>query len=125
MSIEIRDEREDGRYTAYADGREVGHATWVRVRDTVALPHTEVDSAQAGKGIGSLLARRVFDDARVEHLTILPMCPFMKRWVELHPDYRDVARPALPGEVACFESMVRASRTMDLLHDGGSRPASS
>ena len=45
MNIEIRDEREEGRYTAYLDGVRLGHATWVKVHDTVVLPHVEVDRA--------------------------------------------------------------------------------
>lgn len=116
MNIEIRDERDEaGRYTAYLDGRRLGHATWVKVHDTVVLPHTEVDRAWEGRGIGSLLARRAFDDARVDGLTVLPFCPFMKRWADLHPDYRDVVRPPRAGELPSIDSAVHAARTLELL----------
>jgi predicted GNAT family acetyltransferase len=115
MNIEIRDEREDGRYTAYLDGARLGHATWVKVHDTVVLPHTEVDPAWEGRGIGSLLARRAFEDARADGLTVLPFCPFMKRWAELHPDYQDVVRAPRPGEMPSIDSALHAARTLESL----------
>jgi predicted GNAT family acetyltransferase len=114
-NLEIRDEREAGRYTAYLDGRRLGHATWVKVHDTVVLPHTEVEKEWEGRGIGSLLARRAFEDARADKLTVLPLCPYMKRWAELHPDYRDVVRTPRPGELPSIESAVHAARTLELL----------
>ena len=116
MTIEIRDEREErGRYAAYLDGQRLGLATWVKVHDTVVLPHTEVEPEWEGRGVGSLLARRAFDDARADGLTVLPFCPFMKRWAELHPDYRDVVRTPRPGELPSIESAVHAAQTLELL----------
>jgi predicted GNAT family acetyltransferase len=114
MTIEIRDEREQGgRYAAYQDGQLLGHATWVKVHDTVVLPHTEVEPAWEGHGIGSLLARRAFDDARADDLSVLPFCPFMKRWAELHPDYHDIVRTPRPGELPSIESAVHAAHTLE------------
>lgn len=115
MNIEIRDEREEGRYAAYLDGRLLGHATWVKVHDTVVLPHTEVEPEWEGRGIGSLLARRAFDDARADGLRVLPFCPFMKRWAELHPDYQDIIRGVRASELPSIESAVHAARTLELL----------
>lgn len=116
MTIEIRDEREEaGRYAAYLDGQRLGLATWVKVHDTVVLPHTEVEPKWEGHGIGSLLARQAFDDARADGLAVLPFCPFMKRWAELHPDYQDVVRALRPGELPSVESAVHAAQTLELL----------
>jgi predicted GNAT family acetyltransferase len=115
MNIEIRDEREEGRYTAYLNGARLGHATWVKVHDTVVLPHAEVERAWENQGIGSMLARRAFEDARADGLTVLPLCPFMKRWADLHPDYRDIVRSPRPGEMAGVNDAVHAARTLELL----------
>lgn len=124
MGIDIVDEREDGHYAAYLNGRRVGFATWVKVKETVILPHAEVDPSMRGQGIGSLLARRVFDDARAEHLLVLPRCPFMKRWADLHPDYRDIVRSPKPGEMVALDRAAQAVRTMESLHDlAGPQPA--
>ncbi|HXR71532.1 GNAT family N-acetyltransferase [Actinocrinis sp.] len=113
MSIEIRDEREEGRYGAYLDGRRIGYATWVKVHDTVVLPHAEVDSAWERQGIGSMLARRAFEDAKADGLTVLPLCPFMRRWADLHPLFRDIVRAPRPGEMPAVNDAVHAARTLE------------
>jgi predicted GNAT family acetyltransferase len=113
----IADEREsDQRYAAYVEGRQVGHASAILVRQTVLLPHVEVDPAMHDLGIGSLLVRRVLDDARAEGHTVLALCPFARRWADLHPAYRDVVRRPRAGELAAVNSLLAADRTMRLLH---------
>lgn len=116
-SIEIRDERgEHSRYSAYIDGRRIGFASCIQVRDTVLLPYVEVDVERRDLGIGSLLVRRVMDDARDEGNSVLPMCPFARRWADLHPKYLDVARRPKAGELGAVNALVAADRTMRALH---------
>jgi GNAT superfamily N-acetyltransferase len=87
----------------------------VKVHDTVVLPHAEVAPAWERQGIGSMLARRAFEDARVDGLTVLPLCPFMKRWAELHPAFRDIVRTPRPGEMPAVNDAVHAARTLEAL----------
>lgn len=119
-TIEIKDEREEhARYAAYIDGVRVGFASAVEVRkrDTILVPHVEVDPDRRDLGIGSLLVRRVMDDARAEGNTVVPACPFARRWADLHPDYEDVARRPKTGELGSVNSLLEADRTMRLLHE--------
>lgn len=116
-SMEIRDERADhSRYSAYVDGQRIGFASWIQVRDTVLLPHVEVDEDRRDLGIGSMLVRRAMDDARAEGRSVLPLCPFTRRWVDLHPAYLDVARRPKAGEIGAVRSLLEADRTMRVLH---------
>lgn len=113
----VRDEREhENRYTAYLDGRRVGQATAILVRDTILIPHIEVNPDLRDLGIGSLLMRRAFEDARAQGHTVLSLCPFARRWADLHPGYRDVARHPKAGELAAVGALVAAEHTMRLLH---------
>ncbi len=50
------------------------------------LVHTEVPEALSGRGIGGELVRAATAHARDEHLTIVPWCPFARRWLLDHPD---------------------------------------
>jgi hypothetical protein len=121
-TMEIRDEREDhSRYSAYVDGLRIGFISCIQVRDTVLLPHVEVDKERRDLGIGSMLVRRAMDDARAEDCTVLPLCPFTRRWVELHPAYLDVARRPKAGELGAVNSLLAADRTMRLLHHDESK----
>ena len=116
-TIEIKDERaERSRYAVYLDGERIGFASCVQVHDTVLLPYVEVDPDRRDLGLGSMLVRRVLDDAREEGNTVIPLCPFARRWVDLHPDYALVARKPKPGELGAMNSLVEADRTMRLLH---------
>jgi hypothetical protein len=114
----IEDEREtNAGYTAYLDGRVVGRASWVLVREqTVLLPHVEVDAAVHDLGIGSLLVRHAIEDARAEGHTALALCPYVRRWAQLHPAYSDVVRKPAPGELAAISALLAVERTLRKLH---------
>ena len=54
------------------------------------LTHTEVPFQFSGQGIGSRLARGVFDDARAKGIKLVLQCPFMCAWFARHTEYADV-----------------------------------
>ena len=53
--------------------------------------HTEVPTELEGKGIGSFLAKHVLDYAREQHLMVMPLCPFIKSYIDRHPEYADIS----------------------------------
>jgi predicted GNAT family acetyltransferase len=57
---------------------------------TLDLAHTVVDPALRGRGIAKALAREAFAYARRENLKVVPTCPFIQRWLEQHPEERDL-----------------------------------
>lgn len=77
-------------YEAYLDGSKVGHLTYARHGDVLTVSHTEVDEDAEGEGIGSALARAVLDDAREAGRQVDVQCPFVKSWIDRHPDYADL-----------------------------------
>ena len=56
----------------------------------VVLTHTEVPYQYSGRGIGSRLAKGVFDILRKTGRKAVVKCPFMGAWISRHPDYNDV-----------------------------------
>lgn len=126
MTLEIKAEEDRERYTVYLDGRPVGWAQWILVRDTVLVPYVRVEPEDHDKGIGSLLMRRILDDARAEGRTVLALCPFARRWTQLHPAYRGVARQPRWGERSAVRALLLAATTRRQLdgfsgHSGASR----
>ncbi|TYK48396.1 GNAT family N-acetyltransferase [Actinomadura decatromicini] len=94
MSTEITDNAERKRYEIRLDGELAGFADYEPAEnDILVLTHTEVDPAFEGKGVGGTLARGVLDDLRAQNRTVIPLCPFIKGWIQRHPDYRDVVAP--------------------------------
>jgi predicted GNAT family acetyltransferase len=90
MSTEITDNAGKNRYEIRVDGDLAGFVDYEREEGSVVLVHTEVDSAFEGKGVGSALARGTLDDIRGKGGTVVPVCPFIKKWIEKHPDYQDL-----------------------------------
>lgn len=90
MATEISDNAAENRYEIRLDGDLAGFVVYERQGDKVVLVHTEVDPAFEGKGVGGALARGVLDDLRAENLSVVPLCPFIKGWIDRHPDYADL-----------------------------------
>lgn len=90
MSTEISDNAEQSRYEIRLDGDLAGFAEYERGEGALVFTHTEVDSAFEGKGLGSALARGALDDVRSKGLSVVPLCPFIKKWIHRNPDYHDL-----------------------------------
>ena len=85
---------EESRYDAHLDGELAGVAVYVlHGEDAIVFTHTEVDDRFEGKGVGSALARFALDDVRRDGARhVVPRCPFIKGWIDKHPDYADLVR---------------------------------
>ncbi|MEV5319403.1 GNAT family N-acetyltransferase [Streptomyces sp. NPDC052687] len=96
--IEIRDDRAAGRLEALAEGEVVGHIEYfVLAAPAHALVpvHTIVEPAHEGKGIAGSLARELYTLAAREDVPVAPLCPYVVKWAERHPDEAPAADPEL------------------------------
>jgi len=53
----------------------------------LSLVHTEVPAALQGRGVGSALVEKVLHQAEERHLTVIPLCPFVARYLHRHPEW--------------------------------------
>ncbi|SDX78554.1 hypothetical protein SAMN05660209_01231 [Geodermatophilus africanus] len=90
MELTVTDVPEAGRYEARAADRVLGLAAYRRHGDRVVFTHTEVDPDAGGSGVGSTLVRGALDDVRAHGRRVVPRCPFVRAWIERHPDYADL-----------------------------------
>jgi uncharacterized protein len=58
----------------------------------IAFMHTEVPPQLGGKGIGSKLIKGALDQVRADGLKVIAQCPFVKAYMEKHPDYADLLK---------------------------------
>ncbi|MBL7974857.1 MAG: N-acetyltransferase [Candidatus Kapabacteria bacterium] len=56
------------------------------------IDHTFVDSSLKGQGIGRKLLDNLIEYARVNHLKIIPLCPFAKSVFDKDETIRDVLK---------------------------------
>jgi predicted GNAT family acetyltransferase len=88
----IVDVPEASRFEARVDGQLAGILEYVEKRGRLALAHTEVLPDFEGRGIASRLAKFGLDEARRKELGVIVICPFVRRYVERHPEERDIVR---------------------------------
>jgi len=89
--VEVVDNPDQHRYEARdADGTVLGFSRYRLTGDTVVFTHTEVDPATEGQGVGSQLVRGALDDVRRRGLQMVPQCPFVKAYVDRHPEYESL-----------------------------------
>jgi uncharacterized protein len=58
----------------------------------ITFVHTEVPPEFGGKGIGSKLIAGALDQVRSEGLKVIAQCPFVKAFIDKHPDYADLLK---------------------------------
>lgn len=87
-TIEVRDNPDAGRYELTLDGELAGTAEYRDRGGRRIFVHTVVDRAHAGRGLGNRLAAGALDDAIARGMRVIPRCPFMRSYIERHPDYR-------------------------------------
>jgi predicted GNAT family acetyltransferase len=81
----VADDSRHSRFLLVQDGAEA-ELTYRRVGKRLVLVHTGVPEALEGRGIGGRLVAAAAEEARRDGLTLVPHCPFARRWLENHPD---------------------------------------
>lgn len=78
------------RYEISVDEQSAGFAEYVDRGGQRIFHHTEIGENFGGMGLGSTLIGRALADTRDAGLRIVPVCPFVKKYLERHHDVDDV-----------------------------------
>ena len=84
--MEVRDNPEEQRYELVDDDQVLGELFYRRYPDRVLLVHTDIPPALEGQGRGSRLVAGALDDARAQGLRVVPVCPFVRSYLQRHPE---------------------------------------
>lgn len=80
-----------GEYRAHVPGKtEIGRLTWVRHGNVRAAEHTLVPTAIGGRGVAMRLVEALVEDARAGQFRIDPVCSYVAKAFERHPDWADL-----------------------------------
>ncbi|MFD7997964.1 GNAT family N-acetyltransferase [Streptomyces mirabilis] len=84
------------RYEIVVDGQTAG-LTAYRDRDGQRVfYHTEINDAFAGRGLASLLVQQALTDARASGKRIVPVCPYVAKFLKKHDEFADMTDPVTP-----------------------------
>jgi predicted GNAT family acetyltransferase len=67
-----------------------GFSEYRDARGRRTFMHTEIDLAFEARGLGSKLAAAALDDVRAKGKQVVPICPFIKSFIDRHPEYADL-----------------------------------
>ena len=86
--MEIEHRQSERRFVApLADGE--AELAYTQPREGVLdLQHTYVPPSGRGQGVGDALVEAALEYARTTGQRIIPTCPFVKRWLDSHPEAR-------------------------------------
>lgn len=89
-AFEFADNPDDDRYEVRLDGRAIGRADYQRNGDRIVIPHTHIDPAHRGQGLGARMVSFALDDIRRRGLKVVPACPFVSDYMSKHPENADL-----------------------------------
>ncbi|MCA0175868.1 MAG: N-acetyltransferase [Proteobacteria bacterium] len=75
------------RFELVVDGH-MAYEVFERFPGGIAYLHTIVPQALAGRGVGGQLVKYILDYAADNHLKVRPDCPFVKAYIDKHPEYQ-------------------------------------
>jgi predicted GNAT family acetyltransferase len=87
---EVRENAADQRFEILLDGEVAGFSRYQLFGADYAFTHTEIDERFEGQGLGSALVTGLLDAMRERGAKVLPYCPFVKSYLQRHPEYADL-----------------------------------
>jgi predicted GNAT family acetyltransferase len=91
-NVDVQHRDNNKRFTARTDSG-LAYVSYERPDErTIDLQHTVVPEADRGQGVGAALVKSAVDYARQNGLRVVATCPFVKAWLEKHPDQQHVVK---------------------------------
>ena len=87
---EVRRNDADRRYELWIDDDMAGIADFRLDGEAVVLPHTVIDPARRGQGLGAVLVQGALDDIRSAGRTVVPTCSYVREFIDEHPEHQDL-----------------------------------
>ncbi|MFF3905832.1 GNAT family N-acetyltransferase [Streptomyces sp. NPDC001848] len=84
------------RYEILVDGTRAGLTAYRDRGEQRVFYHTEVDDAFAGQGLASQLVQQALTDVRASGKRIVPVCPYVAKFLKKHEEFADITDPVTP-----------------------------
>ncbi|MCX4403444.1 bifunctional pirin family protein/GNAT family N-acetyltransferase [Streptomyces sp. NBC_01764] len=99
-------ERNDARhrYEILVDGKRAGLTAYRDRGEQRVFFHTEIDDAFAGQGLAAQLVQYALTDVRDLGMRIVPVCPYVAKFLKKHDEFADVTEPVTPEVLAWLDA---------------------
>jgi predicted GNAT family acetyltransferase len=89
MEEMVKDNKEKHQFELTIDGA-TAFSQYRMHPGVIEFYHTVVPDVLAGRGVGSALISNELDQVRARGLKVKPTCPFVKAYINKHPEYQDL-----------------------------------
>jgi len=89
-AVRVTDNPAAHRFEAHLGDALAGYAEYVLAPGRVIFTHTQTLSEFEGRGVGTRLAAGALDEVRARGLAVTAKCPFIRGYIERHPEYADL-----------------------------------
>lgn len=72
------------------NNEDIGYISFEIKEDVIIIISTVVHEKYQGKGMASTLIKEILEYARNNHLKVTPLCSFVVRYIEKHPEYKEL-----------------------------------
>ena len=90
MQPTVRKDEARSRYELVEDDAVIGFADYQVQGDVVVFPHTVINAARRGQGLGAVLVEGALDDVRPTGRKVVPTCWYVAKFLDAHPAYADL-----------------------------------
>ncbi|MGZ9934523.1 GNAT family N-acetyltransferase [Streptomyces sp. NC-S4] len=66
--------------------------------------HTEIDDTYAGQGLAAVLVEQALTDVRASGKRIVPVCPYVAKFLIKHQEFADITDPVTPEVLAWLDA---------------------
>lgn len=94
MPTEVVDNSTESRFEILVDGKVAGFADYRLLPTKIIFTHTEVLPEHEGQGLAGKLVGHALQASADTGLRIVPSCPYVARYIERHPEFKDLVDPA-------------------------------
>lgn len=88
LTITRQDQGNKARYEAKVDGFDGEGILTISIASErlVIADHTSVSDDLRGQGVAAALAQRLMQDAKAQGQKIMPLCPYIRTYMDRHPE---------------------------------------
>lgn len=88
---------ERDRYEIRVGGEAAGFTQYLDQDGQRIFFHTEVDDAYSGRGLAGRLVGAALEATRQDGLRVVPVCPYVAKFVKQHTEFADVVDKVTPA----------------------------
>ncbi|MGO1165398.1 MAG: GNAT family N-acetyltransferase [Janibacter sp.] len=102
MSTSVSRQSPPDRFEITADGAVAGFAQFLDRGERRVFFHTEIGEEFGGQGLAGVVVEEAVAATRAEGKTVVPVCPYVKKWLGKHPDNDDIVAQPTPDDLAAI-----------------------